>query len=180
MPPNDFHSDDAWQRGVRDAILVPQFYRARVDGRYVLMDKGRLSVFLQRRMAVDTIVQGRDGAAVGIEEKIVRWPGYAYSAYCLETESCTVAGHESAGWMQYGEADYLLYCFQQADESLLCDLIQFQRLREWFWPIEASFPTFQMPTRNQTRGRKVPVALVREHVPVSRFRLAAPMMAAAE
>jgi len=180
VPPNDFHSDDAWQRGVRDAILVPQFYRARVDGRYVLMDKGRLSVFLQRRMAVDTIVQGRDGAAVGIEEKIVRWPGYTYTAYCLETESCTVPWHESAGWMRYGEADYLLYCFQQADESLICDLIEFQRLREWFWPLEATFPEFQMTTRNRTHGRKVPIAQVRANVPVVRFRLSAQIVEAAE
>jgi hypothetical protein len=179
MPRNDFHSDDRWQRRVRDAILVPQFYQARTAGRFVLMDKGRLADFLQRRMAVDTVVQGKNGEAVSIEEKIVRWPGYTYTAYCLETESCTVPGHESPGWMQYGDADYLLYCFQQADESLACDLIPFPQLRDWFWPLADTFPVFQMTTRNRTRGRKVPIAVVKENMPVASFRLPVPERAAA-
>lgn len=179
MQHNDFHSDDAWQRRVRDEILVPQFYESRSKGRFVLMDKGRLSTFLQRRMAVDTIVQAKDGGAVGIEEKIVRWPGYVYIAYCLETDSCTVPGHESAGWMWYGEADYLLYCFQQECGGLQCHLIEFQPLREWFWPLAESFKVFQMPTKNRTRGRLVPVADVAASVPVVRFFLAAPERLAA-
>lgn len=170
--PNDFSADDAWQRRVRDEILVPQFYQVRTTGRFVLMDKGRLAVFLQRRMAVDTIVQAKDGGVISIEEKIVRWPGRAYSAYCLETESCTVAGHESPGWMTYGQSDYLLYCFQQADDGLLCDLIDFPKLRVWFEPIQGQFPTFQMPTRNRSRGRIVPITDVKAAVPVARFTLA--------
>lgn len=168
---NHFRSDDAWQREVRDAILVPQLYQARASGRFVLMDKGRLSTMVQRRMAIDTITQARDGGALGIEEKIVRWPGYRYTAYCLETESCTVPGHESAGWMQYGDADYLLYCFQLECGGLDCDLIQFQRLRDWFWPLEETFPVFQMQSQNRTRGRKVPIAQVKASVPVTSFFL---------
>lgn len=179
VPLNDFHSDDAWQRGIRDAILVPQFYEARTPGRFVLMDKGRLANFLQRRMAVDTVVQARDGGVVSIEEKIVRWPGKRYSAYSLETESCTIPGRESPGWMAYGDADYLLYCFQQADDGLLCHLIDFQRLREWFWPLEETFPVFQMRQRNRTRGRVVPMDAVRDAVPVSVFSLTAPQRRAA-
>jgi hypothetical protein len=175
---NDFHSDDAWQRGVRDRILVPQFYHARTGGRFVMMDKGRLSVFLQRRMAVDTIVQGKDGGAVGIEEKIVRWQGREYTAYALETHSCTVEGHESPGWMRYGEADFLLYCFQQADESLRCHLIDFPKLKAWFWPIEEQFRIFQMKERNRSRGRVVPIAAVKESVPVSVFHLSSERAAA--
>ena len=54
---NDSFRDDAWQRQVRDAILVPQFYgSARFNGRYVLMDKGRCTSVIQRRLAVDTII----------------------------------------------------------------------------------------------------------------------------
>ena len=172
MPRNDFHSDNDWQRDIRDRILVPLFYQVRTNGRFVLMDKGRLADFMQRRMAVDTILQGRSGEAVGIEEKIVRWPGYRYTAYCLETHSCTVPGHESPGWMTYAEADFLLYCFQQADQSLECDLIDFPKLKTWFWPRETDFPLFQMQTRNRTRGRKVPIASVKGAVPVVSFSLA--------
>lgn len=174
MPRNDFHSDDAWQRSVRDSVLVPQFYERRNTGRFVMMDKGRLATFLQRRMAVDTVVQAKDGGVVSIEEKIVRWRGRPYTAYALETESCTVPGHESPGWMRYGEADFLLYCFQQADESLDCHLIDFPALRAWFAPRQDEFPLFQMQQRNRTRGRVVPIRAVSEAVSVVRFALNSP------
>ena len=170
---NDFYNDDAWQCDIRDRILVPQFYQKRCNGRYVLMDKGRLATFMQRRMAVDTIAQLKGGEAASVEEKIVRWPksGRAYTAFCLETESCTVPGHKSSGWMVYGEADYLLYCFHQKDDSLDCHLIDFQRLKEWFWPDEETWPVFQMPTQNRTRGRLVPISRVDASVPCWRFAL---------
>lgn len=180
MPRNDFHSDDAWQRSVRDTILVPQFYERRNAGRYVLMDRGRLATMLQRRHAVDTIVQAKCGGVVAIEEKIVRWRGRPLTAYALETHSCTVPGHESPGWMHYGEADYLLYAFQQADESLDCHLLDFPELRVWFAPREESFPTFQMPTRNRTRGRVVRFSAVPDSLLVARFSLARPVREAAE
>lgn len=172
MPPNDFHSDDAWQRSVRDTVLVPLFYERPQAGRYVLLDKGRFATFIQRRTAADTIVQSRDGGVVAIEEKIVRWKGRAYTAFCLETESCTVEGHESPGWMRYGEADYLLYCFQQLDRSLSCYLIEFQPLKAWFWTCEDAFPAFQMNERNRTKGRVVPIDAVCAAVPVVSFSLA--------
>lgn len=168
---NDFRADDAFQRDLRDRILVPHLYQARADGHFVLMDKGRLATFMQRRAAVDTIAQAKSGEAVSIEEKIVRWPGYPYKAFCIETESCTVPGHESPGWMVYGQADYLLYCFHQADDSLDCHMIDFQCLKQWFWPLENTWPPFQMPTKNRTRGRRVPISEVREAVPCWRFSL---------
>lgn len=170
MKQNNFHNDDVWQRKKRDLYLVP-FYGKSAYGRYVFMDKGRLSTFLQRKMAIDTIVQGKNGKVVSIEEKIVRWPGYTYKSYCLETESCTVPGHESEGWMKYGKSDYLLYCFEQANGGLKCDLINFQKLCKWFWPIEETWPTFQMPTQNRTRGRKVPIDEVSNNVTVVNFNL---------
>lgn len=115
-------------------------------------------------------------AAVCIEEKIVRWPasrGKPYDAFCLETRSCTVAGHESDGWMRYGQADYLLYCFQQREGSLDCHLIDFLKLQEWFWPREREFPSFgPLDTLNRTEGRKVPVKLVQAHVPSWRRAIA--------
>lgn len=172
---NDFHRDNAWQRSVRDAVLAPGFYgHYAMQGRYVTVDKGRLAAALQRR-AVDTIVQGRDGAAICIEEKIVRWPGRLYTAACLETKSCTVPGHESVGWMMYGEADFLLYCFQLEHGDLDCWLIDFPRLQEWFWPLEATFPKFQKTdTINRSAGRVVPLAAIQEAVPFWRRHCALP------
>ena len=173
---NDFVRDNAWQRQVRDAVLAPGFYgQYAVEGRYVFIDKGRLASALQRE-AVDTILQGKDGQAICVEEKIVRWPGYKYAAFCLETKSCTVPGRESPGWMFYGQADYLLYCFQLEDGGLDCWLIDFPKLQEWFWPRESTFPSFQMErTINRSAGRKVPTADVHRSVPAWRRRVSAPV-----
>ena len=171
----DFARDDAWQRQVRDKILAPGFYgQHAVEGRYVTMDKGRLATILQKRSAVDTVVQGRDGEAIFIEEKIVRWPGYKYACFFLETKSCTVPGHESPGWMFYGEADYLLYCFQTEAHDLDCWLIDFPSLQEWFWKRENSFPYHQLQdTINKTAGRLAPVADVHRNVRAWRRQITA-------
>lgn len=169
----DFERDNEWQRQQRDQILAPQFYGKHAQGgRYVFVDKGRLALTLQKRFAVDTIFQGKSGAAVCVEEKIVRWPGYAYTAFCLETHSCTTPVHESDGWMRYAEADYLLYCFQTEAGGLDCYLIDFPELRRWFTPREESFPTFgPLNTLNRSMGRKVPIAPVREAVRTWRLAL---------
>lgn len=172
---NEFERDNAWQKAKRDSVLAPGFYgKYAVDGRYVTIDKGRLATILQKRYAVDTVVQGRDGAAIFIEEKIVRWPGYRYADFFLETRSCTNPGHESPGWMFYGEADYLLYCFEMEGGGLDCWLIEFQPLQKWFWPREESFPYSQLRhTVNKTGGRLVPVRDVHRNVPAWRRRLEA-------
>ena len=140
-----------------------------VDGRYVVIDKGRLATLLQKRFAVDTVVQGRNGNAAFIEEKIVRWPrrDYPYDSMCLETQSCTVPGHESDGWMVYGQADYLLYCFAQRDGcSLICFLMDFPKLQTWFWPVAGRFSPFENPdTINRSCGKVVPISLIRANVP---------------
>jgi len=160
---SDFNRDNRWQRRLRDEILVPGFYgEYATEGRYVLLDKGRLTSHFQRRLAVDTIVQGKNGAAVCIEEKIVRWPktGKAYTAVCLETESCTNPGYASAGWMVYGQADYLMYCFANARETVLhCHLIDFPALKGWFWENVDAFPSFKtVDTINGSRGKVVSIA----------------------
>lgn len=164
---SDFHVDNEWQRKVRDSVLAPGFYGSyATEGRYVFIDKGRLATTLQKRFAVDTVVQGKEGAALCIEEKIVRWPGYAYGAYTLETQSCTKPGRESDGWMVYGQADFLLYGFMQPDR-LVIHLIDFPKLQEWFWREAERFDVFgPLPTLNASAGRKVPIADVAANVPV--------------
>lgn len=170
-----FQRDDEWSRKMRDRILVESFYgRYATDGRYVLLDKGRLASLLQRRFQVDTIMQGKGGTVVGIEEKIVRWnPKYStpYTRFALETMSCTVPGRESDGWMKYGQADYLLYCFSNAAEDELdCHLIDFQRLKEWFWPRIARWKPSRTEQINQSECRLVPILEVRSGVPSWRFK----------
>lgn len=181
---NDFLRDNEWQRSIRDRILAPRFYGTyATDGRYVFLDKGKFATALQRRFAVDTCVQSHDGRAVFIEEKIVRWPanrGRAYTDFCLETHSCTKEGGESDGWMLYGQADYLLYCFHHEYDALDCYLIEFQKLKEWFWLREKSFPTFgPLKTLNASMGRLVPILEVTANVPSWR-RLLTPVEEMAE
>jgi hypothetical protein len=163
---NNFHEDHAWQKNIRDSILAPHFYgKYSVGGRYVFIDKGALATQLQRDFAVDTIAQGKDGHAVCIEEKIVRWKGREYEAFSLETKSCTVPGHEKTGWMEYGQADYLLYAFQRPDFDLNVWLINFPKLKDWFWKNEPHFPSFKMKSQNCTAGRVVPISAVSANVP---------------
>lgn len=164
-----FCEDNQWQREIRDRILAPNLYgKYSVGGRYVFLDRGGMASLLQKRHAVDTIMQRGAGEAVCIEEKLTRWKGRAYSNFFLETKSCTVPGHESDGWMVYGSADLLLYGFVQEGEcSVLCYLIDFQQLKQWFWPRHETYPRYVMPnTTNHTEGRLVPIEDVRNS-PVS-------------
>ena len=164
---NDFATDDAWQRGVRNRLLVP-WYESHFDGHYVLMDKGRFAILTQKQLAADTVAQGRDGV-VAIEEKIVRWKGRHYDSICVETDSCTLPGLESPGWAHYSEADFLLYCMEQPGGGLDCHCFGMQELRAWFWPRVDDFPVCEMPSRNRTRMRLVPVAALKGAVPYARF-----------
>jgi hypothetical protein len=173
--PGRFHEDDAWQRGIRDRILCPVFYRSyALEGRYVVVDKGRLATLLQRRCAIDTFLQGEAGTCLCAEEKIVRWPkrGKPYTAYSLETMSCTVPGRESPGWMRYGRADLLVYCFHQADDSLIVHVVAFRPLQQWFWLNETRFSTFgPLETLNRSMGRVVPINDVADQVGVEIFHV---------
>jgi hypothetical protein len=176
----DFHEDNAWQRDVRDRILAPQFYgKYAMQGRFIFLDKGEFATLLQKRHAVDTLLQSRrDGAVVPIEEKIVRWPrwGSAHTCFALEKDSCTVPGHESNGWMHYSLAEFLFYCFMQEDQrSLDCYLIDFPKLKTWFWDHCEDFDRFcPLNTSNRTMGRKVPISLVQQAIPTHRLFLTEP------
>lgn len=167
-----FHEDDAAQKTVRDLVIGPGLYGPfSQDGRYVYIDKGRLATTLQKRFAVDTIVQGRNGDAVCVEEKIVRWPGFAYDAITLETKSCSVPGHESDGWMVYGQADLLNYAMCLDDGNVVCHLIDFPKLQAAFWPRVDEFPETITRQHNRTICRKVPLAWIADNVGIAKRRI---------
>ncbi len=168
---NDFHTDNEWQRGKRDKYLTHFYGHYSRGGRYVYIEKSRCSTLMQKRLAVDTVKQDRNGGSSCIEEKITRAAKKPHWSFTLETQSCTVPGYESDGWMKYGEADYLLYCFEVAGTlDLDCYLIPFQPLKTWFWRLDfTKYPTHTMPTKNRGRCVLVPTWEVAKAMKVTRF-----------
>lgn len=162
----DFHAALEYSRKMRDTYLVHFYQEYSLNGRYVFIDKSACSTLLQKQLAVDTIYQSKNGGSICIEEKIEQWPGYQRVNFALEVDSCTTPGRESKGWMHYARADYLLYAFAyEGDTGLDVYLIDFHKLRQWFWSLPKRYPTYIMPTINRTRFEKVPIQDVRRAVP---------------
>jgi hypothetical protein len=154
-----FTRDDSWQKRIREKVLKPFYKRYSFENRFVFTDKGSLADILQKQYAVDTIAQKQDNEIVAIEEKIVRWKGRAYTAFTLETWSCTTAGRERKGWMYTAKCDVLLYCFTQEDESVIAYSIPFPKLQEWFFDNNRfeKYVTTKTAQINQTECRVVPI-----------------------
>ncbi len=167
---NNFTAASAYAEHMRDKYLVHFYRKYSVEERYVFVDKSACSTLLQKELAIDTIMQ-RPGYSVCIEEKIEQWPGYERQNFALETASCTVVGHERQGWMHYAKADYLLYAFAQVNDSgLEVYLIDFPKLRHWFWNLPTRYPAHVMEeTLNHTRFEKVPIRDVAEFVKCTRY-----------
>jgi hypothetical protein len=160
-----------YSRKMRDTFLSRFYQKYSVEGRYVYVDKSACSTVLQKQLAIDTVMQAKDGGSLCIEEKIEQWPGYKRDNFALETDSCTVVGREKQGWMHYAQADYLLYAFAyEGDSGLDVYFIDFPKLRTWFWNLPVRYPTHVMEhTLNHTRFEKVPIRDVRKAVPAFRY-----------
>lgn len=152
--------------------LKPFYKKYAHEGRYVFVNKesGELGEELQNK-AVDTILQKTDDKEIYIEEKIVRWKGKKYTAFTLETDSCTVEGREKEGWMKYGKFDYLFYGFLQVDNSIEAYLIPFQKLKEWFWKNFMLFPETITEQINRTACRIVDIGEVERCVGFKKFTI---------
>jgi len=167
---NDFNAALEYSQLMRDTYLV-HFYRAySMDNRYVFVDKSACSSLLQKELAIDTIYHSKHGGSVCVEEKIEQWPGYQRTNFALEIESCTNPGRERKGWMHYAKADYLFYAFAyDGDMGLDAYLIDFPKLRKWFWSLSVRYPTHTMDTINRTRVELTPIQDVIQAVPTWNF-----------
>ena len=87
------------------------------------------------------------------ENKVVRGK---YTAMTLETESCSVAGHEKDGWMKYSEADWLMYGFGEKNIITLHQL-DLQELKVWFWKNYTNFAITKTEQINESICRVVPM-----------------------
>jgi len=163
---NDFTHDDEWQRDIRDRSLALNFYGntalARgldLDGPAVFLDRHQLALEIQQRYKFDTIIRSRRGP-IFIEEKIVRWKGYDYTAIAVETKSCTLPGRETDGWIVTSRADYLLYCMLTMESDLHCHMWPMAKLRAFFLPRIEEFYEHVETERNRTASRIVPIATI--------------------
>ena len=156
-----FAGDDKYQRELRDRYLLPYYERMAHEGRYITADgsSGTASM-LQREMHVDTLVQTKD-SLVSIDEKIVRWPGYEYEQYALESWSCTIPGKHSLGWMYTCRADLIAYCFERPD-GLLMHLLPFGKLQAFFIESKNEYRTWRSEQINRTECRLVDIEDVRD------------------
>ena len=158
---------------MRDKILVPQFYKKKFD-RYELMDGPEHRQ--EQRQGIDAI--GWIGKKqFTFDEKIINWPGYPYGAFALEDISNTITGAD--GWMRWGTALWLLYCFSNFDDTeLTCYAIGFLALKAWFWEKLSedpeAFPISRSREWNRTQVRVVDIDLVRNAVPTKYFVLTDP------
>lgn len=167
---HNFVDDLRWSCTMRDRYLIHFYRKYSQDGRYVFVDKSKCSTLLQKQLAVDTIVQSKQGGSICIEEKIERWPGYTRTNFALETDSCTVPGREKVGWMSYAEADYLLYAFELPTGGLHVYFIDFQPLRQWFEKVKDNYKSHTMlNTINHTRFKKVPINDVLHNIKTTQY-----------
>lgn len=162
-----FAEDDEWQRHMRDTVLKPGLYDRLWPGRHVFLDGAGDGCIELQRLGVDTVIAGSRGAVL-VEEKIVRWRGEPMDAMCLETSSCSVEGHEHAGWIVTSIADWLLYCFANEKGGLDCYRVPMRHLRHWFTPRAAQFKVFgPLETLNRSIGRIVPIAEILKACPTT-------------
>src|SRR2546430_16919285 len=157
---DDFDAALEYSHMMRDTFLIHFYQKYSLNGRYVFIDKSACSTLLQKRLAIDTIFQSKRDPRKSpcIEEKIEQWPGYKRVNFALEVNSCTKPGRESPGWMHYAEADLLLYAFAyEGDTGLDVYLIDFPKLRKWFWSLPVRYQTRTLNTHNRTRIALTPI-----------------------
>ena len=161
--------DDRWQRAIKGRLLAPTFDAMRLAG---VIEDWRPTE-LSEQVLGDTFLKMIGGDVTSIEEKIVRWPGYEYTAITLETMSCTVPGRERAGWMVTSRSRWLLHVRVSEDElSAYCDVISFRPLRNWFAEQDHKlWPLWESKQINRTHCRIVPLLEIREAVEAYQFSL---------
>ena len=119
----------------RDKIIAPFYKMHSRDGNVVYLDgDSPLCKIFQRVMHCDTVLNRLStGALLGIDEKI-RSPGWwLKDDILIETDSCTVPGHESLGWFYVSKADIVLYAVVHEDENgATCFPIPLTKARPWF------------------------------------------------
>jgi hypothetical protein len=170
-----FQADIERQERLRDLILKPCYYERVHADNYEFIKHGDPRAV----GGVDTIASGKT-----YDEKIVQWPRHPdgsprdepYTAFALETMSCTIVGRERHGWMKTNAVNFLFYCFTSKDKrSLDCYLINFMRLQQWFFAQDhEQWYRWRSQQANETECRIVPIEQVCSAVPHERLQFSRP------
>lgn len=148
-----------------DKYFYPQMS---LEGRFVPLDRSPGSIYIQREIHVDCVVASHAGGSVTVEEKIVRWKGYHYTAITIETHSNLSRRADDEigdGWIATSKADFLLYAFEQPNKSLKVWVFDLPKLRDWFTPRVNQYRITD--TDNgfyTTRCRIVPLVDIPKHI----------------
>ena len=104
----------------------------------------------------------------------VRWKGKKYSSFTFETESCSIPGSRKDGWMKTDDNDYLLYCFEQADNSIKIFIIPFRKLQSWFWDNFRNYKEIITKQDNRTKSYLVYIKDIKNNVGYKEFIIQSP------
>lgn len=160
--------DDARRVEYRSMEILTPFIRARsFDGRFVLIEKGRLATELQKSVG-DAMLTGTDGKLWAVEVKAEE--SNRHQNLFLETWSNL--SRYTPGWMVTLNTDLLLYHFIREDELYVAN---FQRIKEWAFK---SREIYSYPERKQSKydqlndtwGRCVPIDVLTEQCRLREFK----------
>jgi len=151
-------------------ILHPFIEQRSFEGRYVLLEKGRLAAELQKAIG-DVIHTGLDGQLRSLELKAEE--ENKHGNFFLETWSNL--SRLTPGWMITSRSDLLLYHF--LSENTLC-VMNLPRLQDWAFRQRNIYEFNEKQQRkynqmNDTWGRCVPIDIIERDVKLVRFNLEA-------
>jgi len=158
------------------AVLAP-FLEERANGKLVLFDKGALAKAMQESVG-DAIFTACDGSARSVEVKTEeRFTGNLFletwSNRNLSERGSYVCRGNNPGWLFKSSSELLFYYFLTNDRLYVFDLF---RLKQWAFvsPGGLGFdgrlsdfrevPQGRYSQLNETRGRIVPLEVLREEV----------------
>lgn len=171
---------------LKDKQFGDKEYRNETQGLLRYIAGGREPYFLdgpshfertaQTKGKYDVLIEIRPGVLSSIEIKTVREPEGRppYTAIYAETESCSLPGMVTPGWMRESEAEFLLYGLEDiAGRKIKFYLYQFPPMKLWFWDQLRSnsrrWPIHRNQDENQTQGRIVPFADIPRHFLKKRY-----------
>lgn len=168
---NDFRQNERESKRYRH--LMHHFYDLVTPGcRVEYYDaSGGFSEIAQRYLKIDGAYTSPSGWVESFEEKLASWPknGKPHRALYAETDSCTLAGFHSHGWMHESMADKLTYMYELPFGLYIYFLPFRNGFKPWFWDNLSDkrhrWTEHENGEQNKTKGRLVPLSDIQKAFP---------------